>query len=264
MMSIRSYLYVLVGLVVAAMVAGSGMARAAGDRNTLFAYWPFEEGEGDTTADAITGDHEGILTGGTKWVDGKFGNGIEFNGSDGFVDIPTMVGMEAFEEGTIEFWVNPEAWDEFDNLVGMQSAANNINTIRLERTWPDVDSISVYVGDGAGNYGVTGTLALLEDGDWSHVVFTWIVAEDKAATYLNGKKIPAKLTTWPDEYAAMRIGTGYAGRWTHGVIDEVRLWKSALTPEEVTANMTVGTAWFLAVSPQGKLATTWASMKASD
>jgi len=47
----------------------------------LVGYWNFDEGTGQTAADATDNSNDGTLTSGTAWVFGKVGAAVQFNGS---------------------------------------------------------------------------------------------------------------------------------------------------------------------------------------
>ena len=51
--------------------------------------WTFEDGQGDTVTDESGNGSDGVFVGDLKWVDGKFGGGLEFNGTDTWVKIGT-------------------------------------------------------------------------------------------------------------------------------------------------------------------------------
>ena len=46
-----------------------------------------------------------------------------------------------------------------------------------------------------------------------------------------------------------------------GLLDEIAMWNRALSPEEIKEVFDQGMKRVLAVSPRGKLATTWAMLK---
>ena len=51
----------------------------------LVAYWPFDEGNGKKAVDVTGNGHDGEFAGGPKWVEGKFGTGLEFDGEEDHV-----------------------------------------------------------------------------------------------------------------------------------------------------------------------------------
>ena len=94
-------------LLVCALAIGLTAGLANADIETgLMGYWPFEEGEGTTTADASSYDHYGTLINGTDWGSGPEGMGgaLVFDGADDYVDCNSLISTEA-EELTISAWV---------------------------------------------------------------------------------------------------------------------------------------------------------------
>jgi len=251
----------LAGFVFAAGFASINGALAASNIDSLVGYWAFDEEKGDTARDYSGNGNDGVLKGEPKWVDGKFGNALEFDGVDDNVEVPNMAGIDAFDEGTIELWVKLTVWDDYDNLFGTQTEANNINVIRLERTWPDSDELTAYIGDKAGAYKAVTSSMVLKVNIWTHLALTWSRLESSATVYLDAVPTSGAINTFPDVYPAVRIGTGYAGRFANGIIDEVRMWSKALSQKELEGNMEKGYQDILAVRWKGKLSTSWGNIK---
>ncbi len=60
---------------------------AAGIANAdLVGYWKFDEGSGNTAYDLSNYTNDGTINGDPKWVAGKIGAALEFDGSDDYVD----------------------------------------------------------------------------------------------------------------------------------------------------------------------------------
>ena len=66
--------------------------------------------------------------------------------------------------------------------------------------------------------------------------------------------------TSPDDVGIGRKGSGTCFL---GVLDEVRIWNRALSPEEVMEHMNMGRVDFLSVQPQSNLTGTWGHIKVS-
>ena len=61
----------------------------------------------------------------------------------------------------------------------------------------------------------------------------------------------------------LRIGGSFAGpRNFEGIVDEVRIWSRVLGQDEIKENMDLSWGELLAVSPAGRLTTTWGRIKA--
>ncbi len=75
----------------------------------LVGLWLFEEGKGDVVSDSSGMGNDGETEGEPKWVDGKFGKGMEFDGAGDMVVIPDSDTLEFDEDFTLAVWINTEA-----------------------------------------------------------------------------------------------------------------------------------------------------------
>ncbi|SVE35501.1 uncharacterized protein METZ01_LOCUS488355, partial [marine metagenome] len=76
----------------------------------LVAYWPMDDGDGVIAKDAL-GRFDGSLVGGATWVSGRFGQALNFNGTDGYVSTQAtgqLLGIDGKEARTISFWVKAD------------------------------------------------------------------------------------------------------------------------------------------------------------
>lgn len=72
---------------------------AAIDSDNIMGMWLFNEGKGDTLNDSSDNKNDGKINGGAKWVDGKFGKALEFDGTDDWVEVPHSNSL-GFSKGT--------------------------------------------------------------------------------------------------------------------------------------------------------------------
>ena len=63
-------------------------ASAAIDPANVVGLWLFDEGNGNVATDASENGLDGEFEGKPKWVDGKFGKGLELDGKGAYVQIP--------------------------------------------------------------------------------------------------------------------------------------------------------------------------------
>ena len=70
--------------------------------DNITGMWLFNEGKGNTATDTSGNGNDGEIHG-AKWVDGKFGKALEFNGTDNWVEVPhsDTVGFKAGVSFTI-------------------------------------------------------------------------------------------------------------------------------------------------------------------
>lgn len=75
-------------------------------------YFKFDEGSGKEVKDLSGNNNNGIITR-AKWVEGKFGKALEFNGASNndnkvnFVEVADSPSLAITDNITIEAWVNP-------------------------------------------------------------------------------------------------------------------------------------------------------------
>ena len=95
------YLLALWKSATALIVANTGETMPKGATG----LYPFSEGSGGTTADLSGNGNNGTVTAAT-WVAGKYGQGLQFNGSTSFVSIPDAGSLDIGSTGTVEAWVS--------------------------------------------------------------------------------------------------------------------------------------------------------------
>src|SRR5210317_31999 len=95
---------ILIYLVSFAMIPGLTMSEAEGADPSLFGWWRFEEGSGTTAYDSSGNGLDGELIGGVTWTQGRFGGGIELDGTSGYVSVPEF--ELTTDSITFVSWVN--------------------------------------------------------------------------------------------------------------------------------------------------------------
>ena len=73
----------------------------------LVAYWPFDEGKGKEAMDVTGNGHDGEFNDDPKWVKGKFGTALEFDGEDDHVIVADDPAFAIEENITLMAWFSP-------------------------------------------------------------------------------------------------------------------------------------------------------------
>src|SRR5262249_538542 len=80
------------------------------DRPTRFecpvGWWKFDEGSGTLASDSSRNGNVGTLVNGPRWVAGKHGGALDFDGVDDFVDIGNPPDLHSTGARTLAAWVN--------------------------------------------------------------------------------------------------------------------------------------------------------------
>jgi hypothetical protein len=232
-------------------------------KENLVLHYDFAGGSinGDTATDLSGMGYDGTINGGASAT----GDGLEFDGSDGYVVTPALevrmggeIPFTAFcwfkteEDGTGPLWM----WG--DNAV--PSASSNAEAPVGWRSSSGIFSAGFYSGghfyaDGEDTYA---------DGEWHFVA--QVGEEAVGYLYIDGMQISS--TTAGYIYSAQPyflIGTRSKNsgsdlddvEYFKGVIGQIGIYNVALSEAEIKEIMTET----LAVSPSGKMASMWGEMK---
>ena len=229
-----------------------GLIRSEGSEapqvDEVLAWWRFDEGSGVTALDSSTNNHAGTIVGAT-YASGRFNGALSFSGagyvflSDAQAGGSTGTGLDmGTRDWTVSAWVkgtasgmvvtkmgfvggsNPDGW-------GMSVSANGTLGAVLHKS--GVGTVNIFAGDGT----------TVTNGQWHHVavVFNRTGAmiryvdgassgtQDSLAS-LNGQSI--------DNPRQLRIGArDQSGDeiYFNGLIDDVRVYGRALSPQEIAA-----------------------------
>ena len=156
------------------------------DPDTIVGMWKFDEGKGDTAKDSSENGNDGALTNKPKWVDGKFGKALEFDGTS-FVDMGNDESLQYHGDVTIVFWVKPESVGAGrQNIVCKSYGGEGCLTQE-----PD-GRLSFYWGDCGGNCQPYVEVArppggTFVDDEWIHVAETRNVKDREYKMYKDGE-----------------------------------------------------------------------------
>ncbi|MHC4431800.1 MAG: LamG domain-containing protein [Planctomycetota bacterium] len=239
----------------------------------LVAHWPFDEGAG-TVANDVTGNgNGGTLNGDPQWVAGMHGGALEFDGDD-FVDCGNQ-DMLNFGTGdwTITAWIKTT---QPDRGTIFANGGDNSGGVRytLATHESNDDRTTLTTDDNSTKVQAEGATVVI-DGQWYHVV--GMRAGTETRVYVNGvldgtNTVPAgydlsgtsQLNCLIGAISDARDATGNTReKFYVGIIDDLRIYNTALTGAELEAAMQ-GQAFAKALGPipeDGSLyLDTWANM----
>ena len=232
--------------------------------DNIMGMWLFDEGEGAVASDSSKNGNDGTIHG-AKWVNGKFGKALEFDGAANWVEVPhsDTVGFEAGTSFTLTLhFKGPK--------VGGSLAGKNYEDKSQVLPW-------YMLWNGGGNNKVTFFLrnaastsyrpestTEIGDDEWHFVAGRADADTGKATLWIDGK-MEAELdydtnSGYGNTEGVFHIGRHF-DRYTAGIIDEVLLFNVALNEADMQAIMEDGIATVAAVEAAGKLATTWGTLK---
>jgi hypothetical protein len=170
---------------------------------------------------------------------GRFGNAAKFDGVGDYAEIPYDPGFRSPDAISIEAWIYPTPPHQKSGTGGI---INNVNGAANSRILISPDGTLRFELHGW-REGIVGPAVSNET--WSHVAYVYDGEEEKI--YINGKlelaspysiKLPVGTTP-------ITLGWGHTGDNYHynGLIDEVKIYNRALSPEEVAHKATNPPRW---------------------
>ena len=209
----------------------------------LVLWLKLDEGSGNITYDySGYGNNGSLYTGGedsnTKWVDGKLGKALEFDGSNDWVKILDSESLKPSSEITISAWI----------YINSVAGGLDWNCILMKGSWAN-NGYGFLFQDAAVNNGggilrfylpgigtIDSTPNPFETGKWYHVVGTYDGSYMKI--YINSNEVRSvysgnSLTpTTHNLFIGRNNGVDYP---FNGTIDEVRIYNRALSEAEIKA-----------------------------
>ena len=237
------------------------------EKPEILLYLPFDEGKGQLTADESGLGHKTEVVK-AKWVQGKFGKALEFNGKGQYARTKAhpSFAFKAKDEITVMAWIK-QATAAVGAIIynrpkgndcnfGFRSEGQGISWFYWGEDWQGVQSDPPN---------------LIPLNKWVHVAATNIFGEGQTQmkVYINGKERKTVLGWGPGEADPLSlkgpidIGARWAGQdhLFNGVIDEVQIYRGIFSQKELQKIIQGPASEFLGLQPEAKLTTTWGVLK---
>ena len=203
----------------------------------LIEYWKLDEAEGDIAYNSIS-DNYGILSGDPTWQpdSGQVAGALEFDGINDYVET--------------DFVLNP-AYGAFSAFAWIQGGApgqviiSQADGIGTGETWLGADALGGNLMTGLrppDRRSPTPPMVsdfVITDGQWHHIGIV-VTAHGVRNLYADGMRVAADTqgVNLPSSNGDIYIGSNKtldAGTLFSGLIDDVRIYKVALTAEQIEA-----------------------------
>jgi hypothetical protein len=217
------------------VLGAAGSARAG-----LVGYWKLDEGSGTMVSDSSGNGHDGTIEGDPQWVAGMYGQALDFDGTDDYVDIGLGAGdyFSTLNSGfTVAAWINRASSSTHDVIFGAgrnpvgTAAGDDNNGWKFSITNGDVIRFTTLgILDYDSSVGVP-------IGEWTHVAATFNEAGTELKIYLNGEYQETISGNGPANPATGLFAIGFGATWEleffDGMIDEVRVYDQVLADPQV-------------------------------
>ena len=203
----------------------------------LISYWKLDETEGEIAYNSI-GDNHGIFSGNPTWQpdSGQVAGALEFDGIDDYIETDYIL-SPADGKFSVFTWIKGGAAGQ---VIISQADGSGSGETWLGITASDGNLMTGLVPPPVGRFRPEPleSQSVVTDGQWHHVGLIW--DGEYRILYVNCTEVardtdvqnPPKSAT-----GGLIIGASKsleAGTFFSGMIDDVRIYNRALTPEEIT------------------------------
>lgn len=199
----------------------------------LVASYSFSEGVGTLVADVSGHGHPGTISNATWTTSGKYGDSLEFNGTNALVTIPDTADLHLTVGMTLEAWVNPTAVDSsWRDVIYKGNDNYYLSATSTSNSRPTGAFIT------GTSYVETFGKAALPTNTWTHLAVTYNGAHERL--YVNGVQVSsvAHAGNIATSINPLQIGgDSIFGQYFKGKIDEVRIYNGALTGAQIQQDM---------------------------
>jgi len=183
---------------------------------TLAAHWTLDEGEGTSAADSSGNGNTAFFAGDPTWTLGLVGNGVEFDGSGEYISISTPVYLEG--DWSFATWVNAADVGSVSMLAGGATTSLQLEQLQDSgRVGFSENGVADHVFDYSAPIG-----------QWVHLAF--VKTDSEMSLYADGSLV----STNPN-VIALDVATLGGGDALAGILDDVRVYDGALSPEAIAA-----------------------------
>jgi hypothetical protein len=222
----------------------------------LIAALNLNEGTGVAAADISGNNHNGTLTNTPTWGTGKYSQAVNFNGTSNYINLPAHsdFNLDPAQSYTWSAWVKNTNFAEWGPVWSQTADANNFFYFYAHTTTdadggPVTNGISVYwwTNGGANKVGVHSSNNVLTAGQWSHVAVTYDATQpqnNRFSIFVNGVDVTVRTdvnsagTLTAVNATNIRIASDQPfSEFLNGSIDEVRMYKRALSVSEIQTDM---------------------------
>ncbi|GAA4575353.1 LamG-like jellyroll fold domain-containing protein [Planotetraspora kaengkrachanensis] len=202
----------------------------------LVAAYGFDEGAGTTFADGSGSGNDGTTTG-TTWADGRFGKALSFSADTADAVVPDSPTVRLDTGMTLEAWVYPTEITSEHSIVFKGDQQRSSYGLSAS----DIGNDEVPTGPSVrfNDYRIIVSPTALPANAWSHVAATF--ADGTVRIYVNGVEVAQEgdlPTSFVQETGPLTIGRNEQfGQHYKGLIDEIRIYSTPLTAEQIQADM---------------------------
>lgn len=227
----------VVGLLGTTGTAHAGAVSAPPNNLGLVGYWSLNEGSGTVAGDFSGSGNTGSFNSDPQWTDGRYDQGLVFDGTDDFLSINNSPELDVTTSYTLSAWIKPDVVDNY-NLVFFRGTGS---ASEIEVYGRQSDTVILHNRSGSGGTMTYKTGPAFTANTWMHVAVTYNNSASEWKVYYDGVEQNFTLANGNGENPAdndsgWRIGKNdgsFGNSEFNGTIDEIRIYNRALSASEV-------------------------------
>jgi concanavalin A-like lectin/glucanase superfamily protein len=221
------------GALTAAQIQAIYNTRPKSSPSGLVAAYAFNEGIGSTVTDLSGNGNTGILSN-VLWTSaGKYGKALVFNGNSSLVTVSDSLSLHLGSAMTLEAWINPMHKSTYwADVISKGNHDYSLGGISHYANGPPTGAM--LGGSSAGTLGSSD----LPLNVWTHLATTF--DGSTLRFYVNGELVSTEpySGTIPNSRTPLHIGgNSIVGQFFTGIIDELRIYQTALTQAQIQSDM---------------------------
>jgi len=220
-----------------------GLVLASVSDAALVGWWKFNDGSGTVAKDSSGRGYDGTVIN-PVWAEGKYGGALSFGGTS-YVDVPPASWSTIKTQATVCFWAygDPVQQPQANFIFGAFSDPANNEARKMSAHVPWSDG-TIYFDTGGPTYDRINRAGSVSDYEGTWTFWTFLKNADTGAQqiYINGVlwHSGTGMTKTMEGVTKFTIGTkpSLLEGWYRGMIDDFRLYDTALSVDEIQEAMT--------------------------
>jgi uncharacterized protein YjdB len=222
-------------------------------------YWKFDDGFGTSASDSSGNGHTGTLVNGVRWVPGKLGDAVSARAQRSqYVSIPP-IDLSGTQAATVTLWTK-RTYSTGGGHVLFEATTNYNNSTTGFAFFPDDATCQGIQAAVHGNVGyVANCYGQPSSGVWHHIAVVFDKTQtggDQVKYYLDGVFQPVAWNIFADTNTnyfgnnpIFLFSRGGTQEFNNGLIDDLRLYDSALTAAQILQIYNGATLTSITVTP---------------
>ncbi len=252
----------LLSIVIAVFMSLSLVSVHAQQGNFVLLY-TFDTDDGGVVKDLSGKGNDGQITDAVWTADGKFGGGMEFNGTTSLIEVPHDASLNpGGDQMSIMAWYKPLSFPAGHPPIARKGQVGaGVGCWGFDTPNGEPRGFTYMAVDGAAKIAQSATA--MTEGEWNHLAMAY--DGTKISVYVNGQLAGSTdITGDINENNAVPVWIGKKATediFLHGIMDDLAILNVGLSEAQIINYMENGLADTSSVDASGKLSICWGDIK---